>query len=310
MPKSKYIVNQSIVRKHRSFFVGLFVLVPIILIPSLIGFTLYRVINTELIDGWCHLYAVYENTSGLTNGNPVTISGVTIGHVKEMKLEREKRILVHFKVRKRYTSLIRKDTKALLKQKNAFVGDWLIELTGGSDKSTIVATGDTLVSELPVGVERTISQVMNTVEMVQNILQEIIDGKGTVGKLIKEDSLAVSALKMEKDFSHLALELERSVKKIDTLVLSLTDATRSSTTVIDTMQQLISNLNVSVSSTMGDINNVVKNLDTASRGVAPVLEKVHDDLGEAERMMQSLQQGWLFKKIAKTPSDPLLDKAP
>ncbi|MGE5671761.1 MAG: MlaD family protein, partial [Fibrobacterota bacterium] len=125
MPKSKYVVNQSIVRKHRSFFVGLFVLIPIILIPSLIAFTLYRVINTELIDGWCHLFAVYENTSGLTNGNPVTISGVTIGHVKAMKLEREKRILVHFKVRKQYTSLIRKDTKALLKQKNAFVGDWL-----------------------------------------------------------------------------------------------------------------------------------------------------------------------------------------
>jgi len=304
--RNRYNQGQSVVRKHRSFFVGLFVLIPLVIVPLLLGVSVYKVINNEFIDGWFHLYARYENCQGLSNGNPVVVSGMTIGHVQEIKLEREKKILVHFKIRKRYAPLLKKDTHALLRQKNAFVGDWLIELTGGSDKELSVANNDTLRSELPVGIEKTIDQVMNTVTLVQDILKEILEGRGTVGKLIREDSIAVNFNVVEKNFSRLTLTTTDAIKKFDSLMSVVIDAAENTNNVIDTMQLVVNKVHTA----MNSVNIIVDNAKGVSENLSPVVEQVKDDLGEAEKLMRSLQQGWLFRTIAKNPPDPVLDKVP
>lgn len=304
--RNRYIQRQTLIRKHRSFFVGLFVLIPLIIVPMLLVMSIYKIVNVEFVDGWCNLFARYENCQGLSKGNPVVVSGMTIGHIQDMTLEKEKKILVHFKIRKRYMTLVKKDTKALLRQKNAFVGDYLIELKGGSDHDSSVNNNDTLGSEMPVGIEKTIDQVMNTVTLVQDILREIIDGKGTVGKLIREDSIARNFSEVEKNFSHLTIETTGAIKRFDSLLAVVKDAANNSNNIVDTIQLIVNKVHTAINSA----NAILENVNDASVNIPQTVEKVNEDLDEAAKMMRAIEQGWLFRRIAKTPPDPTLDKAP
>ena len=111
----------TFVRRNRAFFVGLFIIIPAVAIPFLL---FYSLLKADFLQGWCYLHVVYENSYGLTKGNQVTISGMPIGHVSEIELVREGVVGVLLKVRRQYQPLIRKDTRAQLKQKSFVVGDW------------------------------------------------------------------------------------------------------------------------------------------------------------------------------------------
>ena len=127
-PGRERTVSVPFVRRHRTFFAGLFLVIPMVLIPVLLVYTLMK---AEFMQKWCRLYTFSENSYGLTRGSPVTISGMTVGHVREVRLVREGVIGIRFKIRDSYRPLVRRDTHARFQQKNIVVGDWTIELTGG-----------------------------------------------------------------------------------------------------------------------------------------------------------------------------------
>jgi phospholipid/cholesterol/gamma-HCH transport system substrate-binding protein len=293
----------SFVRRHRSFFVGLFVIIPLVIIP---GVFFYTFVKLEFMQRWTYLYAIYENSYGLTKGNPVTVSGMGIGYVNDILLEYEGRIRVNFKIRKQYQHLIKKDTKALLKQKNAFVGDWAIELTGGTKNAAPIRDNDTLISDLPVGIDKTLDQVTGTITLIQQILQQIVDGKGSIGKLLKEDSIAIAALGIEKNILKLTTDANKTIYKVDSLLFSITKVSENSNTLVDSLQVVM----LQIKEVMGGVDTIIQNLKGSSREVEPLINQVKDELANTDQMLQSLQQGWLFKTITRQPADPIINRAP
>lgn len=99
--------SDPFIRRHRTFFVGLFAIIPIVVIPGLL---LYTLAKSEVLQGWCRLHVLYDQSYGLGNGNQVTISGMSIGHVTSIALVREGCINVTFKINRRYRQFVRKDT--------------------------------------------------------------------------------------------------------------------------------------------------------------------------------------------------------
>ncbi|MDR2729195.1 MAG: MlaD family protein [Chitinispirillales bacterium] len=314
-------VNEPFVRKHRAFFVGLFVIAPLLTVPALLIFTIAK---NDMLEKWCGLYAVYENSQGLKNGNQVTMSGTAIGHVKSVELVREKVVWVRFDVRGRYNHLVKKDTRARLKQKG-FVGDWEIELTGGSDSVAVVRDGDTLLTENVQTMDWAIEvavKMLDTATLLLSkfnaITEDIYAGKGAIGHFFKDETLykhieqiAGNTVSITTDGKKTMKDVNRTINNVNTVLLdvnkSVSDISAGGITMMDTLVNVIA----SVKSALDDAGYIIKDLKTMSGEAPEIMERLQYDLGQAELMMKSLQSNWFFRGITGGMSkDPDLIERP
>jgi len=319
--KNVISANEPFVRRHRTFFVGLFVLVPLLTIPALLLFTIAK---NDLLEKWCVLYAVYENSHGLKNGNQVTMSGTTIGHVKSVELVKEREVWVRFDIRGRYNHLVKKDTRARLKQKG-FVGDWEIELTGGSDSFAAVRDGDTLLTENVPTMDWAIEvavKMLDTATLllsrINAITDDIYEGKGTLGQIFKDESLyerfqqiAVNTINITNDGRKTMRDIQGTISGANTVLLdvnkSISDISTGGVAVMDTLVNIIN----SMRSTLDDAGDIMKNLKTVSGETPELMDRLQYNLGQAELMMRSLQSNWFFRGITGGMSeDPNLIERP
>ncbi|HEX3019008.1 MAG TPA: MlaD family protein [Chitinispirillaceae bacterium] len=306
MPKPVFnpvIQSTAFIRMHRAFFVGLFLLIPGVIITFLLFYTLMKM---EFMHGWVTLHAVYENSYGLTKGNQVTISGMSIGHVNQIKLERERRVWVEIRISDKYQHLIRKDTKAQLRQKNFMVGDWNIELTGGSESTLLVTDGDTLNSELPFQVDKTINQLTGVISAIDLGVRDVFSGKGTVGKLLTEDSLINLVYQAGNNINGLTDQTKRILSGTDTFIVNLLALSRAADGIMDTIQT-VSN---KISSAVDSVDKILADVKLTSSAITPVIGKIRNDISDAEIMMKSIQNSWIMRKLSGPQTDPILKENP
>jgi phospholipid/cholesterol/gamma-HCH transport system substrate-binding protein len=312
---------EPFVRRHRPIFVGLFVLVPVITVPALLIFTMLK---SDSLQKWCTLHVFYEHSQGLKKGNQVSMSGIAIGHVKDVDLVREKVVYVRFDINSRYRHLVRKDTKARLQQRG-FVGDWEIMLTGGTAGAREVEDNDTLKSEktqtmddlieLAVGIIDTGIALLNDVAA---IVSGIEAGEGTVGQLLKNDELfrsvnrhvdriGANAVGITANVRTLTADAQGTVRGVDTLLAALTGAGKGGAAFVDTLMALVNTVNKSVE----EVEAILKNVKAMSGEAPELMDRLQHDLGEVETMLRTLQDGWLFKSIGGgAPGNPHLADTP
>ena len=291
------------VRRHRAFFTGLFLVVPTLVTLLLLVYTLMK---AEFLQGWCPLFIISENSYGLTKGSPVTVSGMTIGHVQDVELIREGVVGVRFKIKRDYQRLIRRDTRARFQQKNIVVGDWTIELTGGTPSASEIVDNDTLQSVAPIRLDRTITQITSMVTLLETMLTGILEGKGTVGRLLTDDSIIELAHGIGSDIERVLAAAQFSLRGADTLINELTLLGRNGGGFIDSLNRITQQ----VRTALDDAGIVLKNFRDASEDVSPMLREVREDIGEAERMMKTLQRSWIYRQLSGSEDDPLLKGAP
>jgi len=313
-----HTVPEPFVRRHRPFFVGLFVLLPVLAVPLLLLFT---VVKNDNWQKWCTLHMFYRNSQGLKKGNQVSMSGTAIGHVREVELIRERKVHVAIDINERYRHLVKKDTKARLKQRG-FVGDWEIELAGGTKDSPKVDDDDTLTIEkvpalddfieVAVGVVDTATSLLNTIAAIVKGLEA---GEGTIGQMLKNDSLyrhvdqvAVNAVGITNGVTRITGDTRKTIRNVDSLLFALTDVGKGGSTFIDTLTGLINTVN----KTIEEASGILKSLKTVSDETPELMDRLKGDLEEAELLMNSLQRNWLFRGVtgADLPKNPKLTDKP
>jgi len=315
--KSRSQPTEPFVRRHRSIFVGLFVLIPVLAVPALLIFT---VVKSDLLEKWCTLHAVCENSEGLKKGNQVSMSGTAIGHVKDVDLVMEGTVHVSFNISAKYKHLVKDDTKARLKQRG-FVGDWEIELHGGTARSPEVQDGDTLIFENTSGLEGLIAIAMGVIDTATAILNDVAaivngikEGEGTLGQFLRNDTLyrninqtSVGASVAASNLGKVTEEIRGTVRNTDSLLLAVTALGKGGTTFIDTLQNLITTAN----GTINQVGEILKDVKTVSNDVPEIMDRLQRDLDEAEYMIKTLQEGWIFKQMSgPQPKNPNLAETP
>jgi phospholipid/cholesterol/gamma-HCH transport system substrate-binding protein len=312
---------EPFVRRHRSVFVGLFVLVPALAVPVLLIFT---VVKSDLLQNWCTLYAVCENSEGLKKGNQVSMSGTAIGHVSNVDLVREGEVRVRFNINSRYKRLVKSDTKVRLKQRG-FVGDWEVELLGGTSPAADAEDGDTLKVEAVPSMDGLIVTAMGIIDTATALLNDmaaivkgIKEGEGTVGQLLKNDTLYRNINKtsagafavtsnVNSSVGKIAEDIRGTVRNTDSLLTTINTLGKGGATLVDTLSALINTAN----GTIAQIGDILKNVKTVSDDVPEIMNKLQRDLDEAEYMLKSISEGWLFKQMSgPKPKNPHLAETP
>src|SRR5881227_2653684 len=134
-----------------------------------------------------------DNVSGLAEGNPVKISGVTVCVVKDINLPRDpkkKDVDITLMVDKKYADRIRTDSRARLKKLGLLAGDSYIDISPGSPRFEALEPGSIIPAARQTNVDQLISSgedlVDNFVQIsysLKNILSRVDRGEGLLGEL-------------------------------------------------------------------------------------------------------------------------------
>ncbi|PBQ32840.1 ABC transporter permease [Sphingobacteriaceae bacterium] len=176
----------------RAIIVGVFVLVGILfLIAGILTIgNLHSTFSTKL-----HVTTLFDDVGGLQKGNNIWFSGVKIGTIKKVEFYGDAKVRVIMSIDEKAQQYIRKDAKVKVSS-DGLIGNKILVIYGGSSTAMAVQENDTL------SVEKTFSteDMMNTLQEnnknlvsitgnLKTISQDLSDGKGSIGKLIKDETL-------------------------------------------------------------------------------------------------------------------------
>lgn len=268
----------------------------------------------------------FDNVNGLQKGANVWFSGVKIGTVGSISIDNKTHVLVRLNVERKAQNYIHKDAKVKIST-DGLIGNKVIVIYGGTEKSNAVQEGDILVVENSFSTETILTTLQKNNENLlaittdfKSIIKKMTTSEGTVGKLLNDNSLytninsvAVSlndaSAKANKlihslnDFSSklsqkgtLANELVtdtivyRSIKKS---VLQLHQMTETANVFVNNLKETSGNPNTTIGILLHDeetgsyLKKTIKNLESSS-------EKLDEDL-EAVRH-NFLLKGYFRKK--------------
>src|SRR3954470_9586733 len=178
------------VQKDKSIRVGLLVSVALVVLMVFLFF----IGSEQKIFARKNEYEVrFDTVAGLAEGNPVRISGVTVGVVKDIQLPRDPKardVQISLMVDRKYAERIRGDSRARLKKLGLLAGDNYIDITPGSPRFDALEPGSIIPAQRQTNVDQLISSgedlVDNFVQIsysLKNVLARIDRGEGLLGEL-------------------------------------------------------------------------------------------------------------------------------
>ncbi len=138
----------------------------------------------------------FYNVSGLQEGNNVRFSGINVGTVDRITIINDSTLRVDMLVKTSVQKFIKKDSEVSIGSEG-LIGDKLVSISQGSTNAPMVKDGQSLVSTEPVETDAIIESLEATAinaEVISMELAEIIQGinsgEGTLGRLIKDTTIA------------------------------------------------------------------------------------------------------------------------
>ncbi len=221
-----------------------------------------------------HLKAVFVNVNGLQPGNNVRYAGIDIGTVKEIEMINDTTISVNMIIDNKIMEHIKKNAIATISS-DGLVGNMIINIIPGKGAAEKVENGDTIQSYSRIGTDAMLETLnvtnenaaMLTADLLK-ITQEITQGNGTVGLLIR-DTLMAQDLKATMSYLRQTSKgTSESVANLNKLITDLNRkdnviGTLNDTVVANRMKRII--INLEKSST--EIDKVVTNLNATITNV-------------------------------------------
>ncbi len=222
--------------------VGIFVLIGLIVL----GYMSIRLGKIDLgREKGYHVSAVFDSVSGLVKDSPVEMAGIEIGRVKDVTLTNGKAnvdMLISPRVK------IKKDAEAMVRTKGV-LGDKFIEIMQGKEEPVIPPHGTIAKTISAADLDQLLVKVGPAIDDIQavatglnefvgdkatqdnfktlmsdlrdasasfkSISQDVNAGKGTLGKLIKDETLYVKAEETMSTLEETVNTLGNVAKKVE-----------------------------------------------------------------------------------------------
>jgi phospholipid/cholesterol/gamma-HCH transport system substrate-binding protein len=140
--------------------------------------------------------ATFYNVSGLQVGNNIRFSGINVGTVNNISILNDSTVGVEMLIRKNVRQFIKSDCVVAMGSEGR-IGDRLLIITQGSADAPLVTEGQQLMSTEPVEMDAIMASLQVTADnatiisgQLAEIMIHINNGNGTLGRLIKDSTIA------------------------------------------------------------------------------------------------------------------------
>lgn len=208
----------------KSVIVGIFVLIGIIIF--VLGVLTLGGQQKKFVKS-IKLSAVFDDVAGLQQGNNVWFSGVKIGTVRKINFYGESQVEIILAVEAKVQEYIRKDSKATIGS-DGLIGNKIIVIYGGTTQSPAVEDGDRLTAEMPLDTDKMMATLQennkNLVTITENLkilTTKIAEGKGIVGAVMTDSTLAISFKNTLNNLESASLESRRTLSELSNVSKNL-----------------------------------------------------------------------------------------
>ena len=143
-----------------------------------------------------HLSGVFRDVSGLQAGNNVRLSGINVGTVSNITIISDTSVRVDILIDESTRKFITKDAVAGIGSEG-LMGNRVIIINPGMGGKKEIENNDTVQTVQPTDMDAIVASLKTTIENSSNITgalskitNSIQSGKGTVGRLLMDQSLA------------------------------------------------------------------------------------------------------------------------
>jgi phospholipid/cholesterol/gamma-HCH transport system substrate-binding protein len=162
--------------------------------------TLIVLLTTQstLFRGQFSLRTYFQDTAGMPDNAQVHLNGIPVGHIEKVTLstlhDPQKAVQIDMKIQKKYLDQIPDDSKAAISNAN-LLGDKYINITKGTHPKHVQPDGEIEslqtqdIPEILAQASVLLGQFQTILGKVDGLLTVIDEGKGNLGKFIKDDVL-------------------------------------------------------------------------------------------------------------------------
>jgi len=305
-------------QKDKSIRVGLLVAIAL----AVLMIFLFFIGSEQKIFARKNEYGVrFDTVAGLAEGNPVRISGVTVGVVKDIQLPRDPKardVQISLMVDRKYAERIRGDSRARLKKLGLLAGDNYIDITPGSPRFDVLEPGSLIPAQRQTNVDQLISSgedlVDNFVQIsysLKNVLARVDRGEGVLGELTTApetkqrmtDTVLTTLNKTNALLSHIESgkgvvgKLVYDDKYAEELTTSLSSSAQSLAAITGRVQHDLDAGNGALPALLSDpegkkkVYDLVENLRTTSANLAAFSASLKEGQGLVPRLLNDKAYG-------------------
>jgi phospholipid/cholesterol/gamma-HCH transport system substrate-binding protein len=172
---------------------GAFVTISVVLFIACIYFIGQR---QQFFSRTFELGAVFKDVGGLQIGNNVRFSGINVGIVENIEQFTDSTVKVTMHINESTKKFIKKNAKAIIGS-DGLMGNKIISIVPGRPGQQEVSNNDIIETIQPVSVDDILSRIKVTGDNMANITgylstitQSMSEGKGTIGKLLMDSTMA------------------------------------------------------------------------------------------------------------------------
>lgn len=290
----------------------------------------------------------FDDVNGLQKGNNIWFSGVKVGTIKKVTLTGKGQVEVDMNIESHSRQFIRKDAKAKIST-DGLIGNKIIEIYGGTLNAGEIESGDQLGNTKLLSTDammNTLSKNNDNLFEITNdfkiISNRLVAGKGSIGKLLSNDSIVnqinattLTLKKASENLEKLSANVSAYTSKLnnkgtlandlvtDTVVFSRLRSTVSQLQeVAATSKEVIENLNTSSNSLNNGLNTLNNGLNNknapigmflndekSAANIKVILKNLNSSSKKLDEDLEALQHNFLlrgfFKKKARNqPAEP------
>lgn len=250
----------------------------------------------------------FYNVSGLQVGNNVRFSGINVGTVDKIIIINDSTVRVEMLVRKEIQQFIKADSEVAIGSEG-LIGDRLVIITQGSTDALMAKEGQRLSSNEPVETDAIVASLKVTAGNAEVITQQLAEvmtnintGKGTLGRLIQDSTIAEdinqTILNFKESSTRLNEAMETSKQTVSSILSSL-DVTAGNTA--DITKQLELSV-VEINNGKGTLGRLIYDTIIANNLNSTIinLNKTSDGLNQTiDAFQHSLLLRGMFRKKAE-----------
>ncbi|MBK7227961.1 MAG: MCE family protein [Ignavibacteriales bacterium] len=245
----------------------------------------------QLFRNTFRLSGVFKDVAGLQAGNNVRLSGINVGTVENISLVSDTSVRVDIIIDESTRKFIKKDAVATIGSEG-LMGNKVLIINPGTGGKKVIENNDVIKTSMPIDIDDVLMSLKKTIDNTSNITSDlslvtnnIQSGKGTIGRLLMDHSLA-------QNFDSSIVNLNQGLTGINNI---LNDAERSFSYNFDSTLINLREGSVFLRKGLFELNDLMREANKSmAKNIDSTFINLKDGTKELKILLQEAQDSWLL----------------